>query len=213
MEKNNNSNTFMCRKIRHAFSSNLAVRAIRGISSYPHQEPKPVTHTNSSSSLSPFNTAIQTKPPLPKHHKSNTECSGPSPDNFDYTTPLTTTMQNENSVASSVHGYSEITTKDDAEGEDVLFKGEQQHSEQKVKKSMDINDTFNEYIKRAKIKIRTVSNIGRGQNNNPSPEHEASHGTNKMENQKDQFSDFIHHAKKRFRTKTIVGKSGSMKRG
>ncbi|CAL0316173.1 unnamed protein product [Lupinus luteus] len=213
MEKNNNSDTFMCRKIRQAFSSNLAVRAIRRISSHPHQEPKPViTDTNSSSSLSPINTAIQTKPPLPKHHKSHTESSGTNPVNFDYTTPLTTTMQNGNSVASSVHGYSEITTKDAAEGDGVLFKGEQQqHSEQKVKKPMDINDTFNEYIKRAKIKIRTVSNIGRGQNKNniPSPEHEANHGSNKKENQKDQFSEFIHHAKKRFRTKTIVRKSGS----
>ncbi|OIW12688.1 hypothetical protein TanjilG_24621 [Lupinus angustifolius] len=200
MEKNNNSNSFMCRKIRQAFSNNLAVRAIRRISSYPHQEPKPVTtDTNSSASLSPINTAIQTNPPLPKHHNSNTEYSGASPINFDYTT-----MQNGNSVASSVHGYSEITTKDAAEGDDVFFKGEQ-----KVKKSMDINDTFNEYIKRAKIKIRTVSNIGRGQNNNTSPEHETNHGTNKKENQKDQFSEFIHHAKKRFRTTTIVRKSGS----
>lgn len=250
MEKNNTSNSSVCRKIRQALASNPALRAIHHISSY-HQQSKPITtdHSNSPSS-SPTNTAIQTKPPLPQHHhKVNTEGSGAIPIKFVYSTPKT--IENGNSSAPSVPGHeakvaSPVVVNNSERATKVADKGEpqphgnnadhdafkrvhsealrgsmgaqhghgEQHSEQQGKKTIDINDTFNEYIKRAKEKIRTVSNIGRGQNSPTTIlDHEA-HGINKKEDHyKDHFSDFIHHAKKKFRTTTIVGKTSSMKRG
>ncbi|KAK7270250.1 hypothetical protein RIF29_23257 [Crotalaria pallida] len=175
----------MCRKIRHAFSSNPAIRAFHRISSHPHQEPKPVITDSNSPSSTPTNIPIQTK-----HHKTNIENSGAIPIKFEKSSARPT------------------------KGDDGFKGGEQQHSssEKQGKKSMDINDTFNDYIKRAKVKIRTVSNLGRGQSNpTTAPDHDQAqhHGTtNKKDSNKDQFSDFIHRAKKKIRTTTIVGKRG-----
>ena len=90
------------------------------------------------------------------------------------------------------------------------------YSEQHGKKSLDNDDTFTEYIRRAKQRIRTVSNIGR-EHSNPAPaaapEYVDNGTNNKEENQSDQFSEFIQLAKKKLKTTSRVGKNGSFKRG
>ncbi|CAL9023796.1 unnamed protein product [Prunus brigantina] len=70
----------------------------------------------------------------------------------------------------------------------------------------DINDTFSEYIKQAKIKIRTMSS------NNIS---ESDDDAKKKESVKDHFSDYIHRAKNKFKSTPSnlgAGKSASFKR-
>ncbi|GAU31545.1 hypothetical protein TSUD_333210 [Trifolium subterraneum] len=82
------------------------------------------------------------------------------------------------------------------------------------KSTLDINDTFDEYINRAKNRIRTVSNVGKGQNNHDLDESNSFSGVNRMENLNDHFSDFIVQAKKRIRTTSNIGKTNnSLKRG
>ncbi|XP_061349299.1 uncharacterized protein LOC133294609 [Gastrolobium bilobum] len=205
MEKNDNSNFSVCRKIRQAIASNTAVRAIQRISSF-NQEPK-------APSSSPTNTNIQTKqPPFPQHHKVHTETSsGEIPIMFDYPTPTTSTDSTKKGVGNSVAAKGEPQPKHVPMQGKHQTKAEAQHghgvhSEQQGKKSIDINDTFREFIQSAKHKIRTVSNVGRGQSNPAAPSDHEAHDTNKNENQKDHFLDFIHRGKKNFRTTTIVGK-------
>ncbi|RHN48027.1 hypothetical protein MtrunA17_Chr7g0259351 [Medicago truncatula] len=82
--------------------------------------------------------------------------------------------------------------------------------EKQDKKSLDINDAFSEFIEREKNRIRTMSNVGKGQNNHVLEE---ANYVNKMENHNDHFSDFIVQAKKRIRTTSNVGKTSSLKRG
>lgn len=80
------------------------------------------------------------------------------------------------------------------------------------KSSLDNDDTFTKYIQRAKYKIRSLSNIGRGrEQSNPAPD--VANDTNNKENQNDQFSDFILHAKKKLRIASRIGHSSSLKRG
>jgi hypothetical protein len=83
------------------------------------------------------------------------------------------------------------------------------------KSSLDINDAFDEYIHRAKNRIRTVSNVGKTQNNpNLDEATNSFSGVNRMENLNDHFSDFIVQAKKRIRTTSNIGKTNnSLKRG
>ncbi|CAJ2633192.1 unnamed protein product [Trifolium pratense] len=78
------------------------------------------------------------------------------------------------------------------------------------KSTLDINDAFDD---RAKNRIRTVSNVGMGQNNHDLDETNSFSGVNKMENLNDHFSDFIVQAKKRIRTTSNIGKTNSFKRG
>ncbi|KAJ1404816.1 hypothetical protein SESBI_26395 [Sesbania bispinosa] len=222
MDKNNSSSSSVCNKIRQALASNPAVLAIQRISSFS-QEPKPVT-TNSSNSPSPptKTSGIKTKP----HHNNKPHTAGTIPIKFDHST-----MGNGNSTLPSVPkgpsphlGNSEKTTKVAAKGEhqpqNLAMQGKPPmktgaqhglgvHSNQQDKKSMDINDTFKEFIQRAKVKIRTVSNIGRDQSNSVAAPSQEIHGN---ENHKDHFSEFIHRAKKKIRTTTTVGKTGSLRR-
>lgn len=82
--------------------------------------------------------------------------------------------------------------------------------EKQDKKSLDINDAFSEFIEREKNRIRTMSNVGKEQNNTVLDE---ANSFNNMENQNDHFSDFIIHAMKKIRTTSNVGKTSSLKRG
>ncbi|KAK7257325.1 hypothetical protein RIF29_31209 [Crotalaria pallida] len=95
---------------------------------------------------------------------------------------------------------------------------EQQHGKKSSSSSLDNDDTFNDFIRRAKYKIRSFSNIGREQNNPaPAPAALTPDGANNninatnYENQKDQFADFIQVAKKKLRTTSRVGKNSSFR--
>ncbi|CAL0328916.1 unnamed protein product [Lupinus luteus] len=87
------------------------------------------------------------------------------------------------------------------------------HSEQHGKKStsLDSDDTFTEFIKRAKYKIRTISNIGREQSNIAPALDGANINVTNDENQKDQFADFIKVAKKKLKTTSRVGNNSSFR--
>nr|KYP70669.1 hypothetical protein KK1_009897 [Cajanus cajan] len=179
MENNPSSRTSICWKIRQALATNPAFRAIHRIKHhYREREPRPVTtHSNSPSSTH-----------LPQNKKANTKGEGAIPIKFDNSIPITSTQ---------LIGTSKVAPKVEPEPTRVGTV----HLEQQGKKTLDINDTFTEYIERARYRIRTVSNVGRGQNYD-----EANGGNNKMENQKD-------HAKKKIGSTSNAGKTNSLKRG
>jgi hypothetical protein len=84
----------------------------------------------------------------------------------------------------------------------------------KVDTSLDNDETFNNFIKRAKYKIRTItmskSNIDREQSNNTAPaapDHEA-----KENYQKDQFDDFIQISKKKMRATSSIRNNNFFKK-
>ncbi|RDX60727.1 hypothetical protein CR513_61105, partial [Mucuna pruriens] len=215
MENTTTSRSSICWKIRQALSTNPAFRAIHRIKHY-YQEPRPVTTHANSSSLPPFTH-------LPQNMKTNnTQGEGVIPIEFDSSIPTSPPMVHGqvSKVASPHVGISQVAAKVEPEPWHVqgsrvgAFKGEHngkattgpwKDSEQQDKKTLDINDTFTEYIQRAKYRIKTVSNVGRGQNY--SAPDEASGSINKMENQKD-------HAKKIKTTSNVgIGRTSSLKRG
>ncbi|KAK7336717.1 hypothetical protein VNO77_17263 [Canavalia gladiata] len=89
------------------------------------------------------------------------------------------------------------------------------YSEPQCTTPLDNDDTFNDFIRRAKKNIRTVSHIGREQSHVAAapPPDEASSVSNSKENQNDQFSSFIQRARKRLRTTSSIRKNGSFKSG
>ncbi|MED6121444.1 hypothetical protein PIB30_030163 [Stylosanthes scabra] len=233
MDKNNtsNSNPSVCNKIRQAIASNPAIRIINRMSSY-NQEPKHAklgsistsspSLSSSSSSPSPNSTPIQirTKPHIPQQQeeKGNHKEASPRtiPIKFDHSTPKSSPPF----VATKLQS---ATNKGHGQEHDHFHHHHQHHhhdgmhQEQQGKKSMmNIDETFNEYIQRAKKKIRTMSNIGRGHNNATSEDQESQGGggANEKDHQhRDQFSEFINRAKKKIRTTTIVRKSNSLRKG
>ncbi|KAK7345132.1 hypothetical protein VNO77_15600 [Canavalia gladiata] len=88
-------------------------------------------------------------------------------------------------------------------------------AEQDGKKPLHDDDTFSNYIQRAKYKMRSMSKIGqREKQNDPAPvdvTNANSTNNNNKENEKDQFSDFIQNARKKLRT--VSTKNGSFRRG
>ncbi|KAF1898152.1 hypothetical protein Lal_00032917 [Lupinus albus] len=214
MEKNKKtslSSFSICRKIREALATNPA---FHGIKQYLyHREPRSVITPHSNFETS----SVTTHLPKDTEHDNNIKVNpergggggGAIPIMFDYTnTPITTMphigiiSEREDKVANKL-----------IEPEPPRWKGQHdigvQHSEQQVKrKSLDINDTFTEYIQRAKCRIRAVSNVSKGQNNSALYHEPNVTTTNNMENnhnQKDQFSDFIQHAKNKLGTTSNIG--------
>ncbi|WVZ06260.1 hypothetical protein V8G54_019606 [Vigna mungo] len=180
MENNTNSRSSICWKIRRALATNPAFRAINRIKHYNRQPGTVTPHANS--------------PSLPLSTKSTkakkTQGEGTIPIKFDNSIPIKVEPEPR-------YG----------EGKDTTGHLKEQ---QQGKKTLDINDTFSEYIERAKYRIRSVSNVGRGQSKSAPVEH--SGNTNRLESNKEHLSDFIQHAKK-MRTTSSVGKTGSLKRG
>lgn len=96
-------------------------------------------------------------------------------------------------------------------------------TEQHGNKPLDNDDTFANYIQRAKNKMRSLSNIGgrtrrhhEEQSNNPAAtsDHVSNVvNSNKKENERDQFSDFIQNARKKLRTVTTIRKNDSFRKG
>ncbi|MED6138235.1 hypothetical protein PIB30_072322 [Stylosanthes scabra] len=228
MDKNNtsNSNPSVCNKIRQAIASNPAIRIINRISSY-NQEPKHAKlgsistsspSSSQSSSPSPNKTPIQirTKPHIlqQQHEKGNHKEASPRtiPIKSDHSTPKSSPPFVATNLQSATQEYDHFHHHNHHHHHGM-------HQDQQGKKSMmNIDETFSEYIQRAKKKIRTMSNIGRG-HNNTSEDHEfhgggSGGGANEKDHQhRDQFSEFINRAKKKIRTTTIVGKSNSLRKG
>ncbi|XP_052113926.1 uncharacterized protein LOC127745006 [Arachis duranensis] len=239
MDKNNtsNSNPSVCNKIRQAIASNPAIRIINRISSY-NQEPKhaklgsistssPSSSPSSSSSPSPNNNTpiqIQTKPHIPQQQeKGNHKEASPRtiPIKFEYSTPPKENIHGQAPKSSPPFAATNLqsaTNKDHGQEHHHHHhhRHDGMHQEQQGKKSMmNIDETFNEYIQRAKKKIRTMSNIGRGHNSIAEDHESHGGGTNEKDHHqhRDQFSEFINRAKKKIRTTTIVGKSSSLRKG
>lgn len=90
----------------------------------------------------------------------------------------------------------------------------------KLETPLDNDETFNNFIKRATYKIRTVtmskSNIDREQSNNTAPaapDHEANGNNSYKENyQRDQFDDFIQIAKKKMRASSSIRNNSFLKK-
>lgn len=228
MENNTTSRSSICWKIRQALATNPAFRVIHHRIKHYYQEPRPATAHSNSPSLTPN---------LPQNmmKAKNTKGEGEIPIKFDNSIPISIPRVHVqvSKVASPQVGISaKIEPEPEpwhVQGSRVgLFKDEhnngkdtitgplkEQHGlgmQQGKKTVVDINDTFTEYIERARHRIRTVSNVGRGQSH--SAPDEASGKNNKMENHRDQFSDFIQHSKKKMRTTTSnVGKTSTLKRG
>ncbi|TKY62488.1 hypothetical protein E2542_SST12344 [Spatholobus suberectus] len=223
MENNTNSRPSICWKIRQALATNPAFRAIHRIKHH-YREPRPVTTHSNSPSLPPSTHFSQ-------NMKAKTQGEGTIPIKFDSSIPTSTPMVHGqvSKVASPQVGISEVAGKVEPEPRHVqgsgvgAFKGEHNgkdttgplkeqhgvgmlHLDKQGKKTLDINDTFTEYIERARYRIRSVSNVGRGQSN--SAPDEANGNNNRMENQKDHAN-----AKKKIRTTSSVGKTSSLKRG
>ncbi|ONI04883.1 hypothetical protein PRUPE_6G345800 [Prunus persica] len=69
--------------------------------------------------------------------------------------------------------------------------------------SLGYNDAFSDYISRAKIRIRAMSNVGMGMT--ASRSREDGYDTKKEDNGKDTFSDYINRAKMRIRKTSSIG--------
>ncbi|CAJ1906445.1 unnamed protein product [Sphenostylis stenocarpa] len=197
MENNSNSRSSICWKIRQALTTNPAFKAIHRIKYY-YREPRTVTTHANSPSLPPSTH-------FPQNMKAkNTQAEGTIPIKFDDSIPISTPMVSK--VASPQVGVS----KGENNGKDSTGPLKEQHGVgmQQGKKTLDINDIFSEYIERARYRIKTVSNVGRGQSNFAPVE--ASGNNNRMENHKDHFSD---NAKKMPNTSSVGRISSSLKRG
>ena len=206
MENNSGSNSSIYRRIHCAVSTNPPFRAFRRVSS--HQS-TPVTadsyYPNLAAKTRVIATNTQKKPHPPQHSKNHHHEGVGIPINFDYSVP--TSEGHADTAKGKVAKIGTAAAQND-------------HGEQQGKKQeQDINDTFSNYIQRAKFKIRSLSNIGGGQSKAASDEDNGDkkneHHQNDKENhhQIDHFGDFIQRVKKKLRTTSNVGKTNSIKRG
>ncbi|KAI9119275.1 hypothetical protein K1719_009950 [Acacia pycnantha] len=67
----------------------------------------------------------------------------------------------------------------------------------------DMNSLFDDYIRRARNKITTASNTGKGLGGTALAD-DKDHGTKKEDNQKEHFSNFIHRSQRKLRTTSGV---------
>ncbi|KAL2320916.1 hypothetical protein Fmac_029885 [Flemingia macrophylla] len=154
MENNTSSRSSICWKIRQALATNPAFRAIHRIKHH-YREPRPAVtaHSNSPSSSH-----------LSQRMKANTKGEGAIPINFDNSIPITSMVNGKASKVASPHlATSEVAFKVEPEPRRVQgSRVETRHLEQQGnKKTLDINDTFTEYIERARKNIiRSTSNVG-----------------------------------------------------
>lgn len=87
------------------------------------------------------------------------------------------------------------------------------YTEEYGNKPLYTDDTFTNYIQRAKNKIRSLSTIGRRHEEQHEPRSDVANVESNEEIEKDKFSDFIQNAKKKFRTMSTMGKSNSFRKG
>ncbi|QCE14785.1 hypothetical protein DEO72_LG11g1791 [Vigna unguiculata] len=92
------------------------------------------------------------------------------------------------------------------------WKGQHGRAANSDNTSLDNDETFNSFIRRAKGKLRTVSHIGREQSNvTPVPLRDDDEA-NARDNLNDQFSNFIKSSKKKLRSTSSMRKHGSFNR-
>ncbi|KAF7804781.1 protein bunched, class 2/F/G isoform [Senna tora] len=200
MENNNRSSR--CRKIRQALANSCALRAIHRISHYDHQE-------SSRASNSPLAKPVKV---------SNGEAHGSIPIKFDYSSPSSSYIGHAQvgKVATKVepepphyvsrsNATSAALIKGGGDEDKGKMKAHQDYFDQQYEKK-DMNYMFGEYIQRARERIRTVSNIGKGQNK-PALNEAYNNNNVKKDNHRDQISDFIQRTKKKIRTTSTVASS------
>jgi hypothetical protein len=213
-DQDNPKSSGVCERILHAFSVHPARTKIR------QQDPTPASHA-SNPTLPLHNHVgkpvdIHIKAAAPEHP--NSAEADKIPNKFDYSTPQHPAnekgkgksaaaappphlaIQNSNStpltkVASGLQEKPKLKKRQMAAAE-----VEEKHHVQ----NHDINNTFSDYIKRAKLKIRTVSNVGGGKNQ-ASLQDDAHGHTKKKDSAKDHFSEYIHRAKMKLRTTSSFG--------
>ncbi|XP_028804134.1 uncharacterized protein LOC114759187 [Neltuma alba] len=203
MERNNQSyNSSRCTKIREALANSSAVRAIHRISHYHHQEP----------SGSPL--------PQPRHIRGdyNDEVNGAVPIKFvDHPDPTFNGQAQVGKVAGRIEPerphYASVNRAAARKGEQKGKSAAQELEHQHEKK--DMNYIFGEYIQRAREKLRTVSNIGKGHHSKPAQDEASVNVAKKKDTHKDQISEFIIRTKKKIRTTSSIrfGKNESLRRG
>lgn len=197
MEKNSNtsvSDSSMRRKVREALATCPVRRAINNRFSQDNQEPKTVAIDSNSASSKPRHVKVKKE-----------EEDQVVPIEFDYSTPIWNESKNPPAAPGKVEakGFTKVGFSGNADtGKQGKAVGE---TEQQGKK--DMNYAFSEYIQRVKLKMRTTSFVGGGQEGEGAPDKEANNGyggTRKKDNQKEHFSNFIHLARKKIRTITTI---------
>lgn len=125
-------------------------------------------------------------------------------------------MGNQNSAAYSEEQDEKATkivyTEPTSKAEKVPMQRRNMYTEEHGNKPLYNDDTFTNYIQRAKNKIRSLSTIGR-RHEEHHPRSDVANVESNQENEKDKFSDFIQNAKKKLRTMSTMGKSNSFRKG
>jgi ribosomal protein L12E/L44/L45/RPP1/RPP2 len=195
MENNQDSqkSSGVCEKIHHAFSfhpnnNNTKIRRV----SHSQEDPRP----RPAASLPLHNHVGK-----PADHVQTKHPNSPKVDKFlgaDHQIPIKLDYSSPK-VASEVE-----------EKQRHVVKVVEPHVQKEAGKqpSQDINDTFSDYIKRAKMKIRTVSNAGGGKNiasqqDDIARDHH--HDTKQRDTSNDQFSEYINRAKMKIRAVSNAG--------
>jgi len=132
-------------------------------------------------------------------------------------------MGNQNSADSNTEGDDKATKFSSTEPKYVDYAPIQRKHSTKVEQHAwsnnkpQVNDeTFTNFIQRAKYKIRSMTNIGHHvENRNPAASDvvDTNVDNKRKENESDQFSHFIHNTKKKLRTVTTIGKNKTFKKG
>ncbi|KAI9080241.1 hypothetical protein K1719_037635 [Acacia pycnantha] len=202
MEKNNHpKRSSRCSKFCQALANSSAVRAIHRISHHHQQEPS------------------GSQVPQPRHIRGNHNGEGhgevpikfvdhPNHSNFDGQAQVGNRIEPERPHYASANRAAAI--KGEERGKFTAQESERQHDKK------DVNYIFGEYIQRAREKLRTVSNIGKGHQNKPAQDEAGPNVVaKKKEAHKDQISDFINRTKKKIRTTSSIrfGKNDSLRRG
>lgn len=238
MERNNTSTPSfsICKKIRQLLATNPAFRAIHRMKQH-QQEPRPIVITQHHH---PQNIKVNTEGegaiPIVFDYYSNGTNNGNSSALSNGKAPKALVpshvgiSERTGKVGSATtkveqpqhqkQGKQSFSTNEGKTKEETKGPLKEQHHgigtknlEQQGEKPLDLNDTFAEYIQRVKGRIRTVSNVGRGQNNSaPDEANGYGGGGGGIIDQKDHFSEFIQHAKKKIRTTSNVGRTSSLKR-
>lgn len=203
----------MCEKIRHAFSVHPARTKIR------QQDPTPASHA-SNPSLPQHNHVgkpvdIHVKAAAPEHP--NSAEADKIPIKFEHSSlqhPANEKGKGKSASAAAaphlpIQSSNSTPLKKVASGMQEKPKLKKQMAAAEVEEkhhvqNHDINNTFSDYIKRAKMKIRTVSNVGGGKNH-ASLQDDAHDHTKKKDTAKDHFSEYIHRAKMKLRTTSSIG--------
>ncbi|KAJ8898692.1 hypothetical protein K2173_004726 [Erythroxylum novogranatense] len=221
MEKKGNScPKDACRELYKAIVS-PAVRAIRSISTHTASPTPPVKAIDTQSKLEFKQTNTMQQDQVHNTLRNNDEAEV-VPINFDYSIQPTATekpksaatQHNSKTVASNKYPEATVTVgRSSGHGRNIANSNmEPSHvNKQEGKKTgIHIEDKFTDFINRAKMKLRTTSNVGdgcnaSGEDHNGSEDHVNASGKDNDAPGKDKFSEYINRAKKKLRTTSSIG--------